>query len=230
MALKAWPNAARVTGWTKPHCARRGKLLHARGGFAGADSHRRIAAGGQMNFSAVILAGGKSSRAWGATRRGWKLAGETLLARQIQLSPAKFWRGGNFYFRPRGSGIILEFNYRVYCKTNSGDAGPLAGIERALDARIITFTAGAGGGLARNESGIFTAAFRLAVRKLVGSFQSYLAASNRSPRFIQKVRIHWLNPCFGSNLMRLQTSLDVVFNPTLPDSLNCLQARAKCFC
>jgi molybdenum cofactor guanylyltransferase len=83
-----------------------------------------------MNFSAVILAGGQSSR-MGSDKAWLKLNGQTLLARQIKLArdsgAAEVWISGRVgvdYSGLDGRVVFDAFH----------DAGPLAGIERALDA------------------------------------------------------------------------------------------------
>ncbi len=81
-----------------------------------------------MNFSAVILAGGKSSR-MGQDKAWLQIDGESLLARQIRLA------------REVGAGEVLisgrmDTNYSTLgCQVLHDrfvDAGPLAGIECAL--------------------------------------------------------------------------------------------------
>ena len=83
-----------------------------------------------MNFSAVILAGGKSSR-MGRDKAFLETGGKTLLARQIQLSREL---GAAETFISGGTGADYSaFGCRVLLD-KFPDAGPLAGIERALDA------------------------------------------------------------------------------------------------
>jgi molybdopterin-guanine dinucleotide biosynthesis protein A len=83
-----------------------------------------------MNFSAVILAGGKSSRM--GRDKAWLEVGEqTLLARQIQLAQAAgateiFVSGRAGVVYPAFGGRVLEDKFQA--------AGPLAGIECALNA------------------------------------------------------------------------------------------------
>lgn len=81
-----------------------------------------------MNFSAVILAGGESSR-MGQDKAGLEIGGQTLLARQIGL------------VRAVGAGEVFisgrrEQNYAalgcLVLSDNFANAGPLAGIESAL--------------------------------------------------------------------------------------------------
>jgi molybdopterin-guanine dinucleotide biosynthesis protein A len=83
-----------------------------------------------MKFSAVILAGGKSSR-MGQDKAFLETGGQILLARQIQVA------------RETGASEIIisgraDVDYSVFgCKVLQDkfpDAGPLAGIERSLDA------------------------------------------------------------------------------------------------
>jgi len=83
-----------------------------------------------MNFSAVILAGGKSSR-MGRDKAWLETGGRTLLARQIELA------------REAGAVEVLisgraDTDYSAFgcamLQDKFPDAGPLAGIERALHA------------------------------------------------------------------------------------------------
>jgi len=81
-----------------------------------------------MNFSAVILAGGQSSR-MGRDKAALELAGETLLERQIKLVQAAgasevfiSGRAGRDYSK-LGCPVLVD---------NFSQAGPLAGIESAL--------------------------------------------------------------------------------------------------
>ncbi len=83
-----------------------------------------------MNFSAVILAGGKSSR-MGCDKAFLKLSGQTLLARQIQLVRAA---GAAAVFISGRAGVDYSASGCRVLTDNFCDAGPLAGIERALDA------------------------------------------------------------------------------------------------
>lgn len=81
-----------------------------------------------MNFSAVILAGGKSSR-MGRDKAELTLAGETLLERQLKLVHAV---GATEVFI---SGRVGTDYSRFGCPVltdNFPQAGPLAGIESAL--------------------------------------------------------------------------------------------------
>ena len=83
-----------------------------------------------MNFSAVILAGGKSSR-MGRDKAFLEVGGQTLLARQIglarELCAAEIFISGRADADYSGFGCcVLQDKY--------SDAGPLAGIESALNA------------------------------------------------------------------------------------------------
>ncbi|MGA2544104.1 MAG: molybdenum cofactor guanylyltransferase [Verrucomicrobiota bacterium] len=83
-----------------------------------------------MIFSAVILAGGRSRR-MGRDKAWLPVNGEPLLARQIemvrQLAPFEIYISGR-----------ADTDYSSFCcpvlHDQFTDAGPLAGIERALDA------------------------------------------------------------------------------------------------
>lgn len=83
-----------------------------------------------MNFSAVILAGGKSSR-MGRDKAFLKIGGTTLLARQIGL--ARELGASEIFISGRADVNYSAFSCRVL-SDKFPDAGPLAGIERALDA------------------------------------------------------------------------------------------------
>lgn len=83
-----------------------------------------------MKFSAVILAGGKSSR-MGCDKALLQLDGQSLLARQIGLvrsigASEVFISSRKDADYPASGCCVLQDRY--------DDAGPLAGIERALDA------------------------------------------------------------------------------------------------
>jgi len=83
-----------------------------------------------MNFSAVILAGGKSSR-MGCDKAFVELDGQTLIARQIQLvrdvgATEVFISGRTGVDYSRYGGRVLEDRFQ--------GAGPLAGIQSALEA------------------------------------------------------------------------------------------------
>jgi len=82
-----------------------------------------------MNFSAVILAGGKSSR-MGRDKAFLEIGGTTLLARQIGL--ARELGAAEIFISGRAETNYSKFNRRVL-QDKFPAAGPLAGIERALD-------------------------------------------------------------------------------------------------
>jgi len=82
-----------------------------------------------MNFSAVILAGGKSSR-MGRDKAWLETGGQTLLARQIGL--ARETGAAEIFISGRVDADYSAFGCRVL-QDEFPDAGPLAGIERALD-------------------------------------------------------------------------------------------------
>jgi molybdenum cofactor guanylyltransferase len=83
-----------------------------------------------MNFSAVILAGGRSSR-MGRDKAWLETGGQTLLARQIGL--ARKLGAAEVFISGRAKVDYSAFGCRVL-EDKFADAGPLAGIERALDA------------------------------------------------------------------------------------------------
>jgi molybdopterin-guanine dinucleotide biosynthesis protein A len=83
-----------------------------------------------MNFSAVILAGGKSSR-MGRDKAFLEISGQTLLARQIQTVRAA--GATEIFISGRANADYSAFGCLVL-KDNFPDAGPLAGIEAALAA------------------------------------------------------------------------------------------------
>ncbi len=83
-----------------------------------------------MNFSAVILAGGKSSR-MGCDKAFLEMGGQTLLARQIQL--VRNAGAEEVFISGRADADYSLFGCRVL-QDKFPDTGPLAGIERALDA------------------------------------------------------------------------------------------------
>lgn len=83
-----------------------------------------------MNFSAVILAGGKSSR-MGRDKAWLEVDGQPLLARQIQL--ARELGATEVFISGRVDTDYAAFGCRVLQDRFTG-AGPLAGIARALDA------------------------------------------------------------------------------------------------
>jgi len=81
-----------------------------------------------MNLSAVILAGGRSSR-MGRDKAGLVFQGQTLLARQVQL--ARDVGAAEVFVSGRSDKNYAEWNGRVLVDNFPG-AGPLAGIEAAL--------------------------------------------------------------------------------------------------
>jgi len=81
-----------------------------------------------MNFSAVILAGGKSSR-MGRDKAFLEFEGKTLLARQVEL--AHEVGAKEIFISGRVNTDYSAFGCPVLVD-NFSDAGPLAGIERAL--------------------------------------------------------------------------------------------------
>ncbi len=83
-----------------------------------------------MNFSAVILAGGKSSR-MGRDKAWLEIGGQTLLARQIQL--ARQIGAAEIFISGHAEKNYSEFGCRMLAD-KFPDAGPFAGIERALNA------------------------------------------------------------------------------------------------
>jgi len=83
-----------------------------------------------MNFDAVILAGGKSSR-MNRDKAFLNIDGRTLLARQIEL--VRLAGAPKVFVSGRSGTDYAGFNCPVL-EDKFQDAGPLAGIERALDA------------------------------------------------------------------------------------------------
>ena len=83
-----------------------------------------------MNFSAVILAGGRSSR-MGCDKAFAEVNGQTLLARQIQLAHAA--GAADIFISGRPAVDYSAFGLRVL-EDKFSDAGPLAGIHSALEA------------------------------------------------------------------------------------------------
>jgi molybdopterin-guanine dinucleotide biosynthesis protein A len=81
-----------------------------------------------MNFSAVILAGGQSSR-MGRDKATVELGGQTLLARQIALARSV---GATELFISGRAGIDYDTTAARILTDRFANAGPLAGIERAL--------------------------------------------------------------------------------------------------
>jgi molybdopterin-guanine dinucleotide biosynthesis protein A len=83
-----------------------------------------------MSFSAVILAGGRSSR-MGRDKARLAIGGRLLLARQIQL--VRETGAGEIFVSGRADEDYQEFGCPVL-SDRFAEAGPLAGIERALAA------------------------------------------------------------------------------------------------
>jgi molybdopterin-guanine dinucleotide biosynthesis protein A len=81
-----------------------------------------------MNFSAVILAGGKSSR-MGRDKAFLETGGQTLLARQIQLGAQI--GAAEILISGRSEADYSTFGCQVL-QDQFANAGPLAGVERAL--------------------------------------------------------------------------------------------------
>jgi len=82
-----------------------------------------------MNFSAVILAGGQSRR-MGRDKAWLLVGGQPLLARQIEL--ARSLGAREVFISGRADQDYSEFGCPVL-QDRFAAAGPLAGIERALD-------------------------------------------------------------------------------------------------
>ena len=83
-----------------------------------------------MEFSAVILAGGKSSR-MGCDKAFLEIGGQTLLTRQIQLVRAA---GAAEVFISGRAGVDYSASGNRVLTDKFPDAGPLAGIASALEA------------------------------------------------------------------------------------------------
>jgi molybdopterin-guanine dinucleotide biosynthesis protein A len=83
-----------------------------------------------MNFSAVILAGGNSSR-MGRDKALLEIGGQTLLARQIQIAQAA---GAREIFISGRAGVDYPASGCRVLVDKFQAAGPLAGIERGLRA------------------------------------------------------------------------------------------------
>src|SRR5471032_605600 len=81
-----------------------------------------------MNFSTVILAGGRSSRV-GRDKAWLEVGGQTLLAQQIGL--VRETGAVEIFISGRTGADYSAFGCRVL-QDKFPDAGPLAGIERAL--------------------------------------------------------------------------------------------------
>ena len=106
------------------------KLLAGRGGL-----RARILSDGKLStdpatHSAVVLAGGRSSR-MGSDKAWMEINGETMLARQIQL--ARDSGAVEIFISGRADTDYSEFSFPGLEDSFPG-AGPLAGIERALTA------------------------------------------------------------------------------------------------
>ena len=86
----------------------------------------------EIEFSAVILAGGKSSR-MGRDKAFVEVGGSSLIVRQIAL--VRDVGAGEVFISGREGVDYSAFGCRVLVD-KFPDAGPLAGIERALDASI----------------------------------------------------------------------------------------------
>jgi molybdopterin-guanine dinucleotide biosynthesis protein A len=86
-----------------------------------------------MNFSAVILAGGRSSR-MGRDKAWLEIGGQPLLVRQIQV--ARELGAAEVFISGRMDADYAALGCRVLRDKFAG-AGPLAGIERALDAATL---------------------------------------------------------------------------------------------
>jgi molybdopterin-guanine dinucleotide biosynthesis protein A len=83
-----------------------------------------------MNFSAVILAGGKSKR-MGQDKAWLTVSGKSLIARQIEL--VRELGAAEVFISGRAETDYHELNCPVL-SDRFEDAGPLAGVERALAA------------------------------------------------------------------------------------------------
>jgi molybdopterin-guanine dinucleotide biosynthesis protein A len=83
-----------------------------------------------MNFSAIILAGGKSSR-MGRDKAWLEVGGTTLLARQIEL--ARMVGASEVFISGRVEADYSAFDGAVLTDYFQS-AGPLSGIERGLNA------------------------------------------------------------------------------------------------
>src|SRR6516165_9757616 len=109
-------------------CARGGNGLARPRRVTRKNSYRRPVANRRMNLSAVVLAGGKSSR-MGRDKARLEIGGQPSLARQIQL--VKEIGAGEVFISGRAGKNYEEFGCRVLFD-QFRDAGPLAGIERAV--------------------------------------------------------------------------------------------------
>src|ERR1700736_1502651 len=108
-------------------CAGRGTFPAKARRPARQDPDRRQTARGRMKFSAVILAGGKSSP-MGSDKAVAKLDGGTLLARQIQRTRAA---GAAEIFISGRPGVDYSLFGSNVLEDKFQDAGPLAGIHSA---------------------------------------------------------------------------------------------------
>src|SRR5206468_12665848 len=106
-------------------CARRKIFSGQPGRPAGAGFDGCSTACGCMNFSAVILAGGKSVR-MGCDKSFVELAGQTLLARQVQLVRAA--GAIEVFISGRTGADYSTYVCRVLVDKFQG-AGPLAGLH-----------------------------------------------------------------------------------------------------
>jgi len=86
-----------------------------------------------MNFSAVILAGGQSSR-MGRDKAWIEVDGQLLLARQVKL--LRDLGAGEVFISGRAGVDYAAFGGRVLMDRHPG-AGPLAGIEAALEVSVL---------------------------------------------------------------------------------------------
>lgn len=103
-------------------------LLKARGGLRARILSDGVLRSEQMNHSAVVLAGGKSSR-MGRDKAWLEVAGRNLLERQIELARAT--GAAEVFISGRVGADYSEFGCAVLLD-DFADAGPLAGIEKAL--------------------------------------------------------------------------------------------------
>src|SRR5579862_376258 len=110
------------------HCAGRRSCPPRSWRFARKDSDQRPVVCRCMNLSAVILAGGQSSR-MGRDKARLEIGGWPLLARQIQL--LRKVGVEEIFVSGRPDQDYAEFGCPVL-SDRFAEAGPLAGIERAL--------------------------------------------------------------------------------------------------
>jgi molybdopterin-guanine dinucleotide biosynthesis protein A len=104
------------------------KLMQGRGGLRARILTDGTLVAEQMNHSAVILAGGRSSR-MGKDKAWMEIGGRTLLERQIEI--AHETGAAEVFISGRPDVDYSNFAYQVL-HDNFPDAGPLAGIEQAL--------------------------------------------------------------------------------------------------